>query len=87
MNVILLQYDEKSSMMIHRSGNATESALENLHNNHIYRGDENDLILQRIFTEKFICEFQLQYYPFDTQICNMILIMQVGLNIFVSDCM
>ena len=70
-------------MMVNRTGNATESAMTDLQNNHIYSGDENDLILQRIFTEKFICEFQLQYYPFDTQVCDMIFIMQVCLwNIF-----
>ena len=75
----MLQYDEKSSMMINRTGSAIESPILNLYNNHIYGGDENDLILQRIFTEKFICEFQLQYYPFDTQVCDMIFTMQVYL--------
>ena len=72
------QYDDKSSMLINRTGRFHISKIHHLHNNHMYYGKDNDLVLSRIFTTKFICEYQLVYYPFDTQKCNMVLVMQVS---------
>ena len=54
------------------------SPVDHLNNNHLYRGNENDIVLSRIFTTKFICEYQLVQYPFDTQVCEMVFVMQVS---------
>ena len=35
----------------------------------IFNGNTNWLTYARIYTKTFICEFQLQLYPFDTQRC------------------
>ena len=72
------QYDDKSSMLINRTGKYHVSTVDNLHNNHLYLGKENDIVMSRIFTTKFICEYQLKHYPFDTQVCDLVFVMQVS---------
>ena len=37
----------------------------------IYSGSDNPLILQTDYTITFACNFQLQIYPFDTQVCYL----------------
>ena len=64
-------------MTIDRNGTADISPLTDVHNNHIYKGSENELILARVYTASFICEFALGSYPFDFQKCSMIFVMQV----------
>ena len=48
-----------------------------LQNNHIYAGDENELVLSRIYTTSFTCEYEMSMYPFDIQECYMVFIMKV----------
>ena len=63
--------------MINRTGDSIRSPINQLYNDQLYKGSENNFILRRVLTRKFICEFQLQNYPFDTQVCNMTFVMQV----------
>ena len=37
------------------------------------KGSENSLQYSRDFYLRFKCQFELQYYPFDTQICTILL--------------
>ena len=64
-------------MTIKRTGKHHVSALNNLHNNHLYLGKENDIDLSRKFTRQFICEYELQMYPFDSQVCSMVMVIKV----------
>ena len=43
----------------------------------------NSIYLNREYYQDFACEFDLLYYPFDTQMCRMIL----AINGFTSDYM
>ena len=72
-----MQYDSKSIITIERNGAADISPLTDVQNNHMYKGSENELILERVYTTSFICEFELSSYPFDVQKCSMIFVMQV----------
>ena len=46
----------------------------------IYEGVDSRIIMTREYFVKFNCEFDLLMYPFDTQICNM----QLQVDIFLS---
>ena len=51
--------------------------MTEIHNNHIYEGNENELILDRIYTTSFTCDFNMALYPFDVQECNLIFVLKV----------
>ena len=65
---------------VHRQGNFTPSPLTELVNNHIYDGRENDIVFMGQYTTHFICSFNMEYYPFDIQICNMTFMLAVQQN-------
>ena len=65
-----------------RNGTATVSPMNEIQNDHIYLGIENDLVLSQVYTTSFTCMFGMQGYPFDTQKCSMIFILEVRLVIF-----
>ena len=56
--------------------------MTDLHNNHIYAGEENPLLLSRIYTTSFTCDFNMARYPFDIQECNMIFTLKVRMPQF-----
>lgn len=37
----------------------------------MYSGEENPLIISRVYYTNFICDFNLVLYPFDRQHCDM----------------
>lgn len=37
----------------------------------VYQGVENPLSVERKYTSQFLCDLNLQLYPFDTQRCYM----------------
>ena len=64
--------DEKSVISILREGNNfSQSSLSWLENAHIYKGSENKLKLSRTYDVNFICNYNLFWWPFDTQHCTM----------------
>ena len=55
-----------------RDGNFTRSGLDDVDEKEIFRGDENRLQMQQVYTLQFQCLYDLQNYPFDTQVCAYI---------------
>ena len=51
-----------------RKGNFTRSGLNKLHETEIFAGSENSLLMQQSYTREFQCIYQLEAYPFDTQV-------------------
>lgn len=37
----------------------------------LYLGTENTLLLEQMYSTGFSCQFQLQFYPFDSQVCSL----------------
>ena len=66
------QVDDKSQEIVLRKGKFTPSPTSRLHNDHLYQGSENDIVTTRIYSQDWICDFELSYYPFDVQFCKMI---------------
>ena len=52
-------------------GNLTRSSQSFLDNIYIFEGSENPIQNQRIYEIEWICNYQIQWYPFDTQRCRM----------------
>ena len=73
-----IQYDNYSVLRIRRQGKPRISRNSDLDNQHEYDGAENDLVLKRVYTIEFLCEFSMQNYPFDVQKCDMLLKIRVG---------
>ena len=55
--------------------NYSKSPLDQLEEVAYYEGSANPVTYRRKFTKQFSCNFQLYFYPFDTQ---------VGLNILLK---
>ena len=41
-----------------------------------FDGYSNAISLKREYYQEFACEFSLNYYPFDTQVCHMVFALQ-----------
>ncbi|XP_023337751.1 uncharacterized protein LOC111708564 [Eurytemora carolleeae] len=63
--------DNKASVTIKKLGNQTTNNLETLENYVTFSGSENKLMVSRTYNIKFICNYNLRWYPFDSQICSM----------------
>ena len=54
------------------------NSMEELHNTHLYNGRENYIKSSRVYSQSFICEFTMHFYPFDVQHCTMDFILRVS---------
>ena len=46
----------------------TMSGLESVDETEIFKGSENSLVMNQTYTHAFQCNYELSYYPFDTQV-------------------
>ena len=53
---------------IEREGAFTRSGYEVLDETYLFKGKDNSLIMRQSYTHDFQCVYQLQRYPFDTQV-------------------
>ena len=77
------QVDDKSQEIVLRKGKFTPSPTSRLHNDHLYQGSENDIVTTRIYSQDWICDFELSYYPFDVQFCKMIFTLKAILSYYI----
>ena len=68
--------DERTSINIERRGTFALSKPFELENIRYYKGAENPLIMRRYYDERFLCNFYMEWYPFDIQRCLMIFTMK-----------
>ena len=50
----------------------------------IYKGSENKISMSRIYNIEFFCDYDMRWYPFDTQTCFMVLKLGGGADKLVS---
>ena len=55
-------------MTVTREGKLTRSGIEEVDEAEIFEGDENRLTMNQTYTLEFQCKYELQRYPFDTQV-------------------
>ncbi len=75
--------DGKAFTTIRRSGSPEFQDITLLHNAHIYPGGSNPITSSRVYSQKFLCDFDMSVYPFDTQNCSVILVMKGNSGNFV----
>ena len=71
--------DVETSMGVERMGNFTVAK-----NKLVFKGIENPLSVSRFYKTNFICDFDMAWYPFDTQKCSMNFVMEKGSRDFVD---
>ncbi len=63
--------DLLSSLSIYQNGLGIKKIDQYLQENVWHNGSENNLIFFRIYKMELVCEFDLHYYPFDSQTCSI----------------
>ena len=76
--------DAATFTTISRNGSYTLQETSFLHNAHLYDGFDNSVSINRAYSDKFLCKFDMRIYPFDTQNCSIHLIMKGNTGNFVK---
>ena len=64
--------DDKTSISVERHGNFKLSELSENENIQNFKGIENPLFMKRYYNQRFLCDYKLNWYPFDIQHCSMV---------------
>ncbi|XP_063845198.1 uncharacterized protein LOC135091470 isoform X1 [Scylla paramamosain] len=63
--------DDEAVLTVHRRGHPLDDDLSVPEDADVYLGVENHLSVERKYTSNFLCDLDLELYPFDTQRCYM----------------
>ena len=63
-----MEWEWSTNVQVKREGAFERSKHDVLEEVEIFKGAENSLIMEQTYTHKFQCLFQLERYPFDTQV-------------------
>ena len=75
--------DGKAFATILRKGKYEQSPRSELENSLIFEGAENPITISRVYDSEFLCEFDMAMFPFDTQVCSVVLTMKGNTDKFV----
>ena len=67
--------DKDSFVTIDRVNKFVRNKKSELQNTYIYKGSENPLTIARVYNVRFLCEFDMSIFPFDTQNCSIVMVM------------
>ena len=77
--------DEKSGIKVLKQQNGTFNIDGLLSEDiDIYDGSENPLFMSRVYDIEFLCSFQMEWYPFDTQTCYLEFMLDGQIDFFVD---
>ncbi len=62
--------DGKAYATVSRRGSYTRESDTSLQSAYLYKGRENPITLSRVYSARFLCEYDMGIYPFDIQICS-----------------
>ena len=63
--------DARTISTVSRFSNFTLSPITNNEETYLYEGEGNPITFSRIYDIKFLCEYNLAWYPFDIQKCGL----------------
>ena len=67
----IVKADDDVVVTVAREGNFTRSKNDIAEEINIFKGSENRIVFESSYTKSFSCEYQLQMYPFDLQVCTI----------------
>ncbi|XP_023321489.1 acetylcholine receptor subunit alpha-type unc-38 [Eurytemora carolleeae] len=70
-NKVTTLVDDKATITIRKEGKYYLSGLDEHNNRKNYQGAENLINLSRFYNIRFLCKYDLRWYPFDIQICQL----------------
>ena len=76
--------DHKAFAYVHRMGSYKWQNDTYLHNSYLFKGSENPITLSRVYSSKFICEYDMGVYPYDVQKCTSIFILKGNAGNFIK---
>ena len=63
-----VDWEWSTNVVVKREGRFERSGYEVLDEIEIFKGEENSLSMVQSYTHEFQCVYQLERYPFDTQV-------------------
>ena len=63
-----MDWEWATGVSVQREGKFTRSGMNEVDEAEIFEGADNILIMTQTYTHQFQCKYQLQQYPFDTQV-------------------
>ena len=63
-----MDWEWVTRVTVTREGNFTRSGIDEVDEAEIFEGAENRLTMNQTYTWEFQCKYELQRYPFDTQV-------------------
>ena len=63
-----MDWEWTTDVTVTREGNFTMSSVLDVDEAEIFKGAENRLTMYQTYTWEFQCKYELQRYPFDTQV-------------------
>ena len=63
-----MDWEWSTSVTVSREGGFTRSGLDEVDEAEIFEGAENSLTMKQTYTHEFQCKYELQQYPFDSQV-------------------
>ena len=76
--------DSESVIFVKRQGNFTRNSMEIVDNTYVFEGQANPLIMNRVYETQWICDYEMNWFPFDTQQCKMMFSLTNDMNSFVN---
>ena len=67
--------DKNTFASIRRDGNGSIIEKEINEDIEVYPGSQNVITVSRVYSIKFFCEYDMRWYPFDEQTCNIDMVM------------
>ena len=77
-------HDEESAASVTRNGQGTKSGLDINEDIYLFKGSENPLKVSRAYNIRFICDFNMRWYPFDIQTCRIAMVLEGVTGQFVT---
>ena len=76
--------DSESSISVKRESNFTQNTISEIDNTYIFNGVKNPLVMIRVYETDWICDYEMNWFPFDTQKCRMTFAVTEEMNNFIE---